>query len=87
MKHKIGDLVYHPQSGLGWISEIVTNPENFDSETAKDFFRKYPIFVTWMREREILTGHGKFAPDEINPLKRNLEEIMNGKREAAKSKS
>jgi hypothetical protein len=84
MQHKIGDLVYHPQSGFGWISEIVTNPEIFDSGLAKEFFTKYPICVTWMRERE---GHGKFAPDEINPLKRNLEEIMNGKREAAKSKS
>jgi hypothetical protein len=84
MQHKVGELVYHHQSGLGWISEIVTNPEQFDSETARDFFRKYPVFVTWMRERE---GHGKFASDEINPLKRNLEEIMNGKREAAKSKS
>jgi len=84
MQHKIGDLVYHPQSGLGWISEIVTNPEKYDSEMARDFLTKYPIFVTWMRTKE---GHGKFAPDEINPLKRNLEEIMNAKRKAAKSKS
>lgn len=84
MKHKVGELVYHPQNGLGWISEIVFNPDEFSSQMARDFFKMYPVSVTWMREKE---GHGKFAPDEINGLKRNLEELINAKRKAAKTKS
>ena len=73
MQHKVGELVYHPQTGLGYISEIVFNPERFDSEAARNFFKKYPVCVTWIRENE---GHGKFAPDEINALKSNLKDKL-----------
>jgi hypothetical protein len=69
MRHKIGDLVYHPNiSPNGSLGEIVEIKYNSNPEEASWFGDEIHYYVDWHEREE----RNSFSEDDITTMKRWL---------------
>ena len=62
-KHKVGDLLYHPQIGLGWISKIY-----------EEKYATKPFYVEWLKEVFSIRSLEFYNDKEIIMMKQVLNE-------------
>ena len=67
--HKVGDLLYHPEAGLGWIEDI-----------RQTKWADYPLYtVQWCSfEPRTARNYTHFKFDDIEYYRKALDHVLNG---------